>query len=67
MSLARRLHGEDRREYQAQSLTDTITDPSQRAWVAEREAEICGFVVAAVVDPERCPGEITMLAVDAAQ
>jgi ribosomal protein S18 acetylase RimI-like enzyme len=35
--------------------------------VAEREASICGFVVAVVVDPGRGLGEIAMLAVDPAE
>jgi hypothetical protein len=48
--LSRRLHGDDWREYQAQSVIDTISDPRHHAWVAEREPEICGFTVTAVVD-----------------
>ncbi|WP_053226372.1 GNAT family N-acetyltransferase [Solirubrobacter soli] len=65
--LARRLHGDDWRVYQAQSVVDTVSDRSKHAWVAERGAEIRGFVVAAIVDPARGLGEITMLAVDPAE
>lgn len=65
--LDRRLHGEDWREYQARSVIDTISDPAQHAWAAVSGSQICGFVVAAVVDPTRGLGEITMLAVDPEQ
>jgi GNAT superfamily N-acetyltransferase len=42
----------------------TISEHARGSWVAERADRICGFVVAAVVDPVRGLGEITMIAVD---
>jgi ribosomal protein S18 acetylase RimI-like enzyme len=60
--LAVLLHGHDWREHQAREVRRTLRD--QRAWVAERDAEVVGFAAAAIVDDERKLGAITMLAVD---
>jgi lincosamide nucleotidyltransferase A/C/D/E len=64
--LSRRLHGEDWRAYQARSVIEAVTESANHSWVADRHGRICGFVVAAVVDPGRGLGEIAMLAVDPA-
>ena len=66
LELATRLHGEDWREYQARSVSETLTAPGNRSWVATAGEDVQGFVVATVVDPDRRLGEITMLAVDPA-
>lgn len=65
VELSRRLHGDDWREYQARSVIETIAASS--TWVAQRGERVCGFVVAAVVDPARGLGEVQMLAVDPAE
>ena len=63
--LARRLHGEDWRVYQARSVSDTLA-AADRAWVAEAEGRVAGFAIATTADPDRRIGEIAMLAVDPA-
>jgi GNAT superfamily N-acetyltransferase len=62
--LATLLHGEDWREHQARSVSETLADPSKRSWIAQADGQITGFVVAATADAERRMGEIAMLAVD---
>src|SRR5579864_9230153 len=57
-----RLHG-DWRKYQEQSVRQTLTTASIRAWVAAGDRAVVGFV-AATLHRERLMGEITMLAVD---
>ncbi|MBV8991909.1 MAG: GNAT family N-acetyltransferase [Solirubrobacterales bacterium] len=57
-----RLHG-DWRDYQSNAVRTTLADDRTRAWVAELEQGVSGFVTAKL-DRERGLGEITMLAVD---
>jgi ribosomal protein S18 acetylase RimI-like enzyme len=57
-----RLHGADWRDYQARSVSETLT--ASPGWVAQEEGAIVGFVVATIADAERGLGEIVMLAVD---
>ena len=57
-----RLHG-DWREYQEQSVRQTLANPAIHVWVGEADRRIVGFV-AATLHPERLMGEIWMLAVD---
>jgi GNAT superfamily N-acetyltransferase len=64
--LATRLHGEDWREHQARSVSDTLATPANHGWVAEAHGQITGFVVVATADPGRRIGEVAMLAVDPA-
>jgi len=64
--LARRLHGEDWRTFQAAAVSDTVTSSENRTWVAEVDERVAGFVVATTADAERRIGEIAMLAVDPA-
>ena len=61
-----RLHGEDWREYQARSVRGVLADDTMRVWVAAADDAVAGFVAATVLDAERRPGEIAMLAVDPA-
>jgi hypothetical protein len=51
--LATHLHGEDRRVYQARSVSETLGTTSNRSWVAEADGRIRGFVVTATADPDR--------------
>jgi ribosomal protein S18 acetylase RimI-like enzyme len=60
------LHGADWRVHQAREVRETLGDASQRIWVAELNAQVVGFMAAAVVDQQRMIGEITMVAVDPA-
>ena len=57
-----RLHA-DWRHDQATAVRSTLGDAGTRAWVAEAERRVLGFVAAAI-DRERGLGEISMLAVD---
>ena len=57
-----RLHG-DWREYQAAAVRGSLADGVTRAWVAEAQRRVAGFVTAKV-HQERQLGEVTMLAVD---
>jgi hypothetical protein len=60
--LAIRLHGDDWRVYQARSVSETLTAPSNHGWVAEADGPTMALVVAAIADPDRRIGEIAMLA-----
>ena len=62
--LSRRLHGADWRLYQARSVSEALTAPSNRSWIAEADSRTRGFVVATAADTDRRIGEIVMLAVD---
>jgi hypothetical protein len=43
--LAGLLHGEDWREYQARSVSESLVDSAKRGWVAQADGQITGFVV----------------------
>lgn len=58
------LHGADWRLHQAHEVRDTLSNASNRAWVAEADGEIVAFAAATLVDQKRQLGEITMVAVD---
>jgi ribosomal protein S18 acetylase RimI-like enzyme len=62
--ISTRLHGTDWRAYQAKSVRGTLSDLAVRAWVADKDAQVRGFVAATVRDQERLLGEVVMLAVD---
>ena len=62
--ISTRLHGADWRDYQARSVKDTLSDLAVRAWVADKNAQVRGFVAATIRDQERLLGEVVMLAVD---
>ena len=62
--LARRLHGEDWRTFQAAAVSDTVTSSENRTWVAEADGRVAGFAAATTADSDRRIGEIAMLAVD---
>jgi GNAT superfamily N-acetyltransferase len=57
-----RLHG-DWRQYQDQSVRDTLANNAMRVWVAEAEERVVAFLAATLHSP-RLIGEIWMLAVD---
>jgi GNAT superfamily N-acetyltransferase len=57
-----RLHG-NWRDYQGAAVRNTLRDVAVRAWVAEREQRVSGFVTTKL-HQQRHIGEITMLAVD---
>lgn len=56
------LHGEWR-AFQADAVRGTLADPETRAWVADADRRVTGFVTARL-HHRRQLGEITMLAVD---
>jgi GNAT superfamily N-acetyltransferase len=58
-----RLHGEWR-GYQETAVRGELADGAVHAWVAESGPGVVGFVTAALRDPQRGLGEISMLAVD---
>ena len=58
------LHGADWREHQAGEVQAVLLDAAKRAWVAEDDGRVVGFVAAWVVDEARLIGEIVMVAVD---
>jgi GNAT superfamily N-acetyltransferase len=62
--ISTRLHGADWRVYQAKSVQDTLSDLAVRSWVADRDAQVTGFVAATIRDQQRLLGEVVMLAVD---
>jgi GNAT superfamily N-acetyltransferase len=62
--LAALLHGEDWREHQARSVSETLGALSSRAWVTEVDGEVAGFAVARVADEARRIGEVALVAVD---
>jgi N-acetylglutamate synthase-like GNAT family acetyltransferase len=51
----------------ARAVREVLADEATRAWVAEDDAGVAGFVAATFFDPERKLGEIVMLAVDPGQ
>ena len=65
--LSVRLHGEDWRDFQERSVRRTLDDTSIRAWVAEGDRRVVGFVAATILDAARQLGEVVMLAVDPAR
>ncbi|MGD0811701.1 MAG: GNAT family N-acetyltransferase [Acidimicrobiales bacterium] len=62
--ISTRLNGADWRDYQAKSVRDTLSDLAVRAWVAQRDDQVTGFVAATIRDKQRLLGEVVMLAVD---
>jgi GNAT superfamily N-acetyltransferase len=48
----------------AKSVRDTLSDLAVRAWVADKDARVTGFVAATIRDQQRLLGEVVMLAVD---
>jgi hypothetical protein len=58
--LATRLHGQDWREHQSRSVSDTLAAPSNRGWVAEADGEITGFASPRPRTADRRIGEIAV-------
>jgi len=59
-----RLHGADWREYQSNSVRETLSDREVRSWVAVEDGQVRGFAAATIRDQDRLLGEVVMLAVD---